>query len=424
MADTTTVFILYAHAAFLSDGDENFLSDIYPYLTKAAMWQMNRTRHGINHSFPSYLQSTYDYLGLDEYPAQAYTGFLHLAAMRSMRSIALILGDQAMVNETTASEQLVSDSMQGELLWTGSFFRAFQNENYTAPDVAMAGSLHGQSWAHANGLGYLVPESMLRSHLEAELQQNCYDAYDPTGACVFGLLPLAQLPQQSSWAQDGTPSVNMDHTANVVWLELDNASFLLSAHAQPSSGPRSLHPALAVIDLYRDTLHDFWNWHDLHVGPFGLTCEHEAQLNGTELAGTPFVNSHYARQLQGWAIVRALAGQQWNAHDRSLVLKPKSVASYFASSGESVLTLPFFAGKASGKLVLLLVDGVAPLRLDESDEERPTWLTASITVLAGSLQATMVHVEVRHNSRAWLLQLKDVKLAIGEKVSGALLRDE
>ena len=74
--------------------------------------------------------------------------------------------------------------------------------------------------------------------------------------------------------------------------------------------------------------------------------------------------------------------------------------------------------------MLLLVDGVAPLRLDESDEERPTWLTASITVLAGSLQATMVHVEVRHNSRAWLLQLKDVKLAIGEKVSGALLRDE
>jgi uncharacterized protein (DUF608 family) len=420
MADTTTVFILYAHAAFLSAGDLDFLNTIYPNLVHAAQWQINTTKNGINGSFPSYLQNTYDYLGLNEYPAQAYTGFLHLAAMRSMRALATVMGDSATARETLDSEALVADAMQGPLLWAGSFFRAFQNENYTAPDITMAGSLHGQSWAHMNNLGFLLPEDQLRTHLDAEFQQNCLEAYDPTGACVFGLLPLGLLPEQSTWAQDGTPSVNMDHTANVVWLAHDNASFLLSA--LPKEGLRQdrkqhLHPALAVIDLYRDTLHDMWNWHDLHVGPFGLTCTGDVDINGTALSGTPFVNAHYARQLQGWAIVRALAGLQWSAHDRTLTLEPPSVVAYFLSSSKTSVVIPFFAGGASGQLVLQLV-AKKPLQTSLLWSPQP-WLRASLSVLAGRLLAMKVKIGVLSDGREWKTEMNHVDLSAGGHASVA-----
>jgi hypothetical protein len=224
------------------------------------------------------------------------------------------------------------------------------------------------------------------------------------------------LPEQGSFSTDGTPSINMDHTANVVWLGLDNASFLLADHNNADQRQRRpLHPALTVIDLYRDTLRDMWNWHDLHVGPFGLECPASStpQLNGTVLSGTPFVNAHYARQLQGWAIVRALAGQQWSSHDRTLVLQPPSAAAFFLHSNETVLIIPFFTGEVSGQLVMEM----APLgRLDASAalRARDPWLTASVTVAAGRLHARSVTIRVEHGSLAWAAEITPIHLEAGD----------
>jgi uncharacterized protein (DUF608 family) len=49
-------------------GDRTFLAAAYPYVVKAAEWQIAREIAG--GGFPANLQNTYDYLGLDAYPMQ------------------------------------------------------------------------------------------------------------------------------------------------------------------------------------------------------------------------------------------------------------------------------------------------------------------------------------------------------------------
>jgi hypothetical protein len=109
-------------------------------------------------------------------------------------------------------------------------------------------------------------------------------------------------------------------------------------------------PAEAVTRVYRDSLHDMWNWHDLHVGPSGLGCG-GAELSGSVLVGTPFVNAHYARQLQVWAVQVAAVGQQWDASSRRLALSPPTL-----SPGDR---LPWFTPDAAGTIELLSRRGVS-----------------------------------------------------------------
>ena len=331
MSDVSTVFILYSLLAFQNSGDAEWLSRIYPSLVRAAEWQIARGLVGPVSPFPAYLQNTYDYLGLDAYPYQAYTGFLHLAAMRAIREIAAAVGDanSTIVSLAQTSEAGVAQAMASHLWTNRSFWRAWQTVNGDAPDVPMSGTLHGQSWAWMLGLGSLVNgTALLASHIQAELSVNCaYNGSDGSH-CPLGLLTLPGTPSQAGWALDASPAQSMETTANLAWLQGSDA--LDGSSAQ------------AVTELYRSRLADLWNWHDLHVGPNGLACN-GAQLSGPALAGTPFVNAHYARQLQGWAIQRAVVGQTWNAHTRTLVLSPASLR-----PGER---LPFFTSQAAGVLI-------------------------------------------------------------------------
>ncbi len=68
---------------------------------------------------------------------------------------------------------------------------------------------------------------------------------------------------------------------------------------------------------------------------------------GAALAGAPFVNAHYARQLQGWMLQRAATGQFYSAPDNRLELRPP------AAHSQTGARLPFFVpGKAAGTLTV------------------------------------------------------------------------
>jgi hypothetical protein len=103
-----------------------------------------------------------------------------------------------------------------------------------------------------------------------------------------------------------------------------------------------------VLERYRTGLSDFFNVHDLHVGPAGLICSNGPQgqplLSGPQLAGTPFVNAHYARYLQGWAIQRSLVGQHWDGTSRELRFRPAVLR-----VGD---VLPWYTSEAGGNLRL------------------------------------------------------------------------
>ena len=122
--------------------------------------------------------------------------------------------------------------------------------------------------------------------MEAEILLNCGTISNSSSPCGLGLLALPLLPGDSSWAVHASPSMSFDTTAAAVAMH----------------GVKALvgSPGEGVTELYRGTLRDMWNWHDLHVGPSGLSCA--AEVSGEALVGTPFVNAHYARQLQIWAV--------------------------------------------------------------------------------------------------------------------------
>jgi hypothetical protein len=112
--------------------------------------------------------------------------------------------------------------------------------------------------------------------------------------------------------------MNFDNAANAIWLG-----------ASLAEGDKLTVGAKAVVRLYHERKNDIWDWKDLHMGPNGKNCSAPGEPPpdvpmGEAMAGEPFVNSHYARQLQGWVVQRALVGQVYNAAERTLLLAPPS----------------------------------------------------------------------------------------------------
>ncbi len=103
---------------------------------------------------------------------------------------------------------------------------------------------------------------------------------------------------------------------------------------------------------YRDTHHDLWHWMDLHSGPAGLGYCGADALGGQFLAGQPFVNSHYARQLQGWQALQAETGQDYDATTRTLRFTPGCHGLRLAGWPAAGATLPVFVPGALGTLRL------------------------------------------------------------------------
>ena len=327
MGDVTSVFILATLACVQTSGDTAFLNAIWPAVVRATQWQIARSH---DYGCPSFVQTTYDYLGLDAYPLVTYNAVLHLAAMRAAAKLAALVDDKStLAANATLSEatclaavgaQLWSDKMQG--------WRAYQTADGSAPDLVLSGALHGQSWASAVGLGLLLPASNATRHVATELRLNC--AYSP--GCELG--PQTLPGRSATWSQDASPSMSMDATASRVIFGVGGLAGSVGE---------------ASVALYRERHHSLWHWMDLHVGPEGLSCG--APLSGAFLIGQGFVNSHYARHSQAWAALLAATGQRLDAVARTLSFAPICEGRRVAVGGHE-LVLPFFSPAAVGLLTV------------------------------------------------------------------------
>ena len=330
MGDVTSVFILATLGCVRSSGNTTFLSLIWPNIVRAAQWQITRSQE---FGCPSYLQTTYDYLGLDQYPLATYNAVLHLAAMRATIKLAALVGDNSLLSQNASASEISCLATIGSKLWseTNGLWRAYQTLDGTAPDLILSGSLHGQSWSSALGLGLLLPMSNATRHITSELDLNCKYSQ---GICEVGLLALPG--SSATWANDASPAQSMDATASRVIF---------------GTGGLSKSVGEASISLYRETHHDLWHWMDLHIGPNGLDgCG--ASLSGTFLKGQPFVNSHYQRQLQAWAALLAITGQDFNAVEGTLTFTPSCEGRIETSNGNRELRFPFFSPQAIGLVIV------------------------------------------------------------------------
>lgn len=118
-------------------------------------------------------------------------------------------------------------------------------------------------------------------------------------------------------------------------------SVLLEGAATPG-----LAAADRVLANYKHRLRDWWDFKDLTAGP-DSPC---ATAPGGVVDGQPWCNSHYTRQLIGWAMPLAMSGQQFDAVQKRLAFTP---------SAGAPRRLPAFAASFAG--VLDRVDGVLTL---------------------------------------------------------------
>ena len=145
-------------------------------------------------------------MSTDGFDNVAYNAIAHLAGMRACGTIAEHVKDTTALGAAAdASFAAVQKGLQ-DTLWTGTHWRAAAGVCRSTPsrpcsyqswpwgDAVMSGSLHGQSWASALGLGPLMPVVQLASHVRTEKEMAC--TYDPVH-CFVG----QQMMQQNPMAQ-------------------------------------------------------------------------------------------------------------------------------------------------------------------------------------------------------------------------------
>ena len=347
------------------------------------------------------------------------SGFLYLVSLRAARVLARVMsasdptGAAALLKTIDAAESAAVASIDKNLWVEASsasrgHFRAGTGwaSKGKIPDALMSDSLHANMWSMILGFGPSTNQSRLVSHFLEEHSRNC--AMPGSVGCV-GIAQSPHIGRHGS--EDVSPSFSMDLTANLFFSRAWNATAFLRG-----DGPTT--PAEIVTRGVLDGLQaDFFNWRDMYFGPAnwrpdGYVPEYDChdpgcrlkqpttELRGDVLAGAPFENQGYSRQLSAWYIPLALSGQQWDASSNVLSFSPDVPADGpCAASEPSRWVLPFFVSGAAGHLELprCVASGgeVAAVRL---------------RLLAGRLDGATVRVA----RGAELVERAGLTLAVGE----------
>jgi non-lysosomal glucosylceramidase len=321
MSDCTSTFILGVFELYHWTGDRAFLAELWPHARKAAQWQMERSEP---FGLPRHLNNTYDWWAFDRKDVVSYNAVLHLAALRAAEQLAEAQGDSTFAR-LCGDRRAQAERKLDELLWTGQYFRSWWMHEGAYPDALHADTLYGQLWASILGLGWVVDPPKARAHLAAEQKYN---------SSPFGLRVMSN--------RDG------GLIDDLVWLagSPDWSALNLYLGGDVDS---SLAEAEKLVNVWREHLHDFWDWRDL------VRSDN----------GQPWCNSHYARHLMLWAIPLALSGQEYSATGRKLAFAPRPGAP---------ARLPWFVPGANGVL---------------ERREDGHW---NLTVLSGKLDVSEVQV--------------------------------
>jgi non-lysosomal glucosylceramidase len=351
MGDVTSIWLLEVLELYRSTGNVTRLQEAWPAVVEGVNWSIRQCG---DLGLPMHLVCTYDILAMEVYNTTTFNGVLHLAMMQAARTLAL---DPAINDTATAALALqaynTGVTAMTTLMWnsTYGYFRA-----YYGGDAIMADCLYGQQVALAHGLGWLLPQSMISSHLQAELKYNGND-YGLTVVTGRHTLPPEEIEEQEQLVLAGVVGRGMDEVAerktriaadkrelmrrirdkndgqdDAVWMG-GAPTWSCLAVQLGSAGPTgtnitaALEPTRWELENYRSRLHSMWDLTGLSTtGDWGSDAAN----------GQPFCTSHYGFMLPDYYLIYALSGQQLDIPHGTLSFAPLYSCPFalpFASAG-------------------------------------------------------------------------------------------
>ncbi len=258
--------------------DDAYLAEVYPSVKKALRFAMtlDTDGDGLVNEAPGSEEGFPANQYYDIWPwwgTSAYTGSLSLAAWRAGETLADRAGDGAFAEELRTLHERAAKSFE-EKLWTGTHYRLYSGDaNHPASDTSLTNALCGQWFAHASGLGDILPRAHVEKTIDTVMRLN-------VGATAFGAVNGAR--------PDGTPDESFkDHSAVITIGEVWNFCAMAASSGNSEAGLELFRRSYENIALRQKTP---WNI------PWSLDRETGAIKWGIHYYSNPCV----------WTVLRAV----------------------------------------------------------------------------------------------------------------------
>jgi uncharacterized protein (DUF608 family) len=296
--DSQGGYVLKAWREHRASPDGAFLARTWPNIKKATEFLILQDGDG-DGLIEGRQHQTYDQ---NYYGPNTFVGALYLGALRAAESMALEVGDKDFA--ATCRRIFESGSKESvKALYNGEYFvqkvDLAKHKDWQYADGCLADQLFGQTWAHLVGLGYLYPESNVRSALKA-IWTYCW-------APDIGPQNKAHKPERwfaypgeaglftCTWPKGKHLGPKSTRYRDEMWTGIE---YQVASHmAWEGMLTEALAICRAIHERYHPSKHNPWN--EIECG------------------------DHYARALASWGVLLALAGFEHHGPKRHLGFTPR-----------------------------------------------------------------------------------------------------
>jgi uncharacterized protein (DUF608 family) len=166
--DMNSQFTLMVLRDHLQWRDRRFLRSIHPKVKKAVLGAKAWDTDGDGLPEVEGTAQTFDQWGFTG--TSAYVGVLWLATLRAAARLARDAGDSAFAKECEAAFPRAQASLIGKL-WNGKWF-AIASDGKKRDECLLLDAISGDWFMRALGMGGVLPDGMVRSHLRWALRLN------------------------------------------------------------------------------------------------------------------------------------------------------------------------------------------------------------------------------------------------------------
>lgn len=275
-------------------GDDGFLKKLWPNAAKALNFAFDFWDRDKDCVLESQQHNTYD---IEFYGPNSLTNSIFAAALKAGAEMAAYLGDTE--NESRWKEAFEKCSARtDELLWNGEYYVQVLGDvnefKYQYGTGCLSDQVFGQTLAHINGLGYVLPEEHVKKAVRAVYENNfrkdmrshanvqrCYALNDDGGLLLC------------SWPAGGRPKYPFVY-ADEVWSGIE---YQVAAHLIYEGFAEE---GISVVRAVRKRYSGF------NRNPFNeVEC-----------------GNHYARSLASYGVYLAYCGISYDGRKKELKVSP------------------------------------------------------------------------------------------------------